>query len=350
MPDSSDDIHIRIEGRAGRVTFTRPKALNALTHEMCLALDDALKAWDEDDSVALVLIDAEGEKAFCAGGDIAAMYHAGKAGDLGAPRRFWREEYRMNARIAEYAKPIVCLMQGFVMGGGVGVSGHASHRVVCDSTRVAMPECGIGFVPDVGGTLLLAGAPGRLGEYLGLTAARMGPGDAIHAGFADAYVPQDRWGDLVQALCDTGDTGRIDDMAEPAPASDMAAQRDRIDAMFGGDRLEDVRRSVETDDSAIAQEAAKAMARNAPLSMAVTLGMIREMRAPGNGIRDALRTEYRVAHRIIEDGDFLEGVRAAIIDKDRNPRWQHADGHVPDDAVVRMLAPLGADDWDFHGD
>ncbi|MGR3494374.1 enoyl-CoA hydratase/isomerase family protein [Citreimonas sp.] len=345
----TDDIHIRTEGRAGRVTFTRPKALNALTHEMCLALDDVLKAWADDESVALVLIDAAGDKAFCAGGDVAAMYHAGKAGDQDAPRRFWREEYRMNARIAEYPKPIVCLMQGFVMGGGVGVSGHASHRVVCDTSRVAMPECGIGFVPDVGGTLLLARAPGRLGEYLGLTAARMGPGDAIHAGFADAYVPQDRWADLARALCETGDVAQITAMAESAPASDMAAQQERIDALFAGTRIEDVLNAVAADDGALAQDAAKAMARNAPLSMALTLDMVRHMRAPDTTIRDALATEYRVAHRIIEHGDFLEGVRAALIDKDRSPRWRYADGRVPDDAVTGMLAPLGADEWNFNG-
>jgi len=173
------DIHIRTEGRAGRITLTRPKALNALSYAMCVAIEDALDAWAGDPAVALVLIDAEGDKAFCAGGDIAEMYRTGMAGDYAYGRRFWRDEYRMNAKLAEYPKPVVSFLHGFVMGGGVGLGGHCSHRVVCESTQVSMPEVSIGFVPDVGGSYLLARAPGRLGEYLGLTAARMGAGDCL---------------------------------------------------------------------------------------------------------------------------------------------------------------------------
>jgi len=155
----SDDIHIRTEGRAGRITLTRPKSLNALSYEMCLAIERALDAWRDDDAVALVLIDAEGDKAFCAGGDVQQLYEKGRAGDYTFGRRFWADEYRLNAKIAEYPKPYVALMQGFVMGGGVGISCHGSHRIVCDTTRIAMPECSIGLVPDVGGSLLLARAP-----------------------------------------------------------------------------------------------------------------------------------------------------------------------------------------------
>ena len=169
------DISCRIEGRAGRITFTRPQALNALSHPMALAIEAALDAWRDDPAVALVLIDAEGERAFCAGGDIAQMHAAGVAGDYAGPRAFWRDEYRMNAKIADYPMPVVALMQGFVMGGGVGVGCNASHRVVGATAQVAMPESGIGLVPDVGGSLLLARAPGHAGVYLALTAARMGP-------------------------------------------------------------------------------------------------------------------------------------------------------------------------------
>ena len=184
------DILIRKIGRAGRITLNRPDALNALTYAMIHDIEAALDAWRDDDEVALVVIDAAGEKAFSAGGDIAEMYRTGTAGDFAYGRTFWADEYRVNAKIAEYPKPYVAFMQGFTMGGGVGVSCHGSHRVVGESSRIAMPECGIGLIPDVGGSFLLARAPGRLGEYLGTTGTRMGPGDAIFAGFADLFIPE----------------------------------------------------------------------------------------------------------------------------------------------------------------
>ncbi len=342
------DIHIRTEGRAGRITLTRPKALNALTWEMCRAVEAALDRWRDDDRVALVLIDAEGEKAFCAGGDIAEMYRTGKAGDFDYGRAFWRDEYRMNAKLAEYPKPVIAFLHGFVMGGGVGLGGHAAHRIVCDSTRMSMPECSIGFVPDVGGSALLARAPGRLGEYLGLTAARMGPGDAIHAGFADHYLPEADWDGLKAALVASGDAGQIARAARPAPASDLAAAQHGIDQLFGGEALLDVVNLLRAEDSALAATALAAMERNAPLSMAVTLEMLHRLRSPSLTLRKALEMEYRVSHRIMLHGDFLEGIRAAIIDKDKTPRWRHALETVPAVDVSRMLMPLGPDKLDFR--
>ena len=184
------DIYVRRDGSAGRITLNRPEALNALTYDMCLAIEKALDEWREEPGVRLAIIEGEGERAFCSGGDIAEMYKAGTAGDYEYGRRFWRDEYRLNAKIAEWPKPVVSFLQGYTMGGGVGVGCHGSHRVVCESSRIAMPECGIGLVPDVGGSLILARAPGRLGEYLATTAARMGPADAIAAGFADMFVPR----------------------------------------------------------------------------------------------------------------------------------------------------------------
>jgi enoyl-CoA hydratase len=169
--------------------LNRPAALNALTWEMCTPDRGRAGRLGRDDAVAMLVIDAAGEKAFCAGGDIAEMYATGTAGDFDYGRRFWADEYRMNAKLFNFPKPVATFLQGFTMGGGVGVGCHASHRIVCDTSRIAMPECGIGLVPDVGGSLILARAPGRLGEYLGVTAARMGPGDAIYAGFADYLVP-----------------------------------------------------------------------------------------------------------------------------------------------------------------
>ncbi|MDF1801615.1 MAG: 3-hydroxyisobutyrate dehydrogenase [Thalassobius sp.] len=344
------EISIRTQGQIGRITLTRPKALNALSYDMCIATEKALDAWRDDPSVALIVIDAEGDKAFCAGGDIAEMYATGTAGDLDYGRKFWRDEYRMNAKLAEYPKPIISLMQGFTMGGGVGLGGHVSHRVVCDSTQISMPECGIGFVPDVGGSFVLANAPGRLGEYLGLTAARMGPGDAIHAGFADYFVPQDQWPALIETLADSGDISALVAASHPAPDSPMAAQQAEIDALFDGETLQDVLNSLRAAGTEFAGKALKTLMRNAPLSMAVTLEMIHRLRGPSLSIRKALEMEYRVSHRIMQHGDFLEGIRAAIIDKDRNPNWKHAHDSVPAAAVSQMLMPLGADKLSFEED
>ncbi|SMC45834.1 enoyl-CoA hydratase/isomerase family protein [Primorskyibacter flagellatus] len=345
----SMDSHIRREGRAGRITLTRPKALNALTYDMCLDIAKALEDWRDDPNVDLLILDGQGDKAFCAGGDIAEMYRTGAHGDYAYGRQFWHDEYRMNAALAEYPKPVVSLMQGFTMGGGVGLGGHASHRIVGDSSRISMPECGIGFVPDVGGSCLLARAPGRLGEYLGLTAARMGPGDAIHAGFADAFVPEDAWPQLIATLEQSGDITAISAASRPAPESTLAGHQSRIDTLFSTDTLADLVAALRQDSSTFAAETLKAMMRSSPLSMALTLEMLRRLRSGPLTVRDALALEYRVSWRIMEHGDFLEGIRAAIIDKDRNPNWRHNIDGVPADEVSQMLQPLGADVLSFDG-
>ena len=337
------EIDIRIEGCAGRITLNRPAALNAATYDMVRAVEVALDRWRDDPAVALVVMDAEGDKAFCAGGDIADLYASGKAGDFAYGQRFWADEYRLNAKLAEYPKPIVSLMQGFTMGGGVGLGCHASHRVVGETSRIAMPECGIGLVPDVGGSLLLARAPGRLGEYLGLTAARMDADDAIRAGFADHYVPQADWAALIADLCDTGDAGAVARAGKTPPQGPLSGLQDQIDRHFAYAGLTAVVDSLRTDDSAFAADTLKAVARNSPLSMACTLDMLARLRAPDTTIRDALDLEYRFTARAMEHGDFLEGIRAAIIDKDRKPVWKHAIETLPETAVSEMLAPLGKD-------
>lgn len=338
------DIHIRIDGRAGRITLARPKALNALSYDMCLAMDAALRAWATDEAVALVLIDAQGDKAFCAGGDISDMYATGCAGDFDYGRRFWRDEYRMNARLAEYPKPVVSMMQGFVMGGGVGVGCHASHRIVCDSTQIAMPECAIGLIPDVGGSYLLARAPGRLGAYLGISGARMGPGDAIHAGFADGFVAQSDWASLSAALCASGDIGAISYAAPPAPT----LPQDVIDHCFDADGLVEIADALRRQGGTFAQGALKSISRNAPLSMACTLAALRNL-GKACTIRDALAQEFRFTWRAMEHSDFIEGIRAAIIDKDRKPKWRHESLSAVDEAeVAAMLASLGPDELTFE--
>lgn len=326
------DLHIRITGRAGRITLARPQALNALTHDMALAIHRALDDWRSDDAVALVVIDAQGDRAFCAGGDIAAGYHAGLAGDHQLGRDFFRDEYRMNAAIADFPKPIVAFMQGFVMGGGVGVGGHASHRIVGDTTRIAMPESGIGLIPDVGGTWLLSRAPGRIGEYLALTGARMGPGDAIHAGFADLFIPEADWPALIAALERDGDVAIL--RGQPAPAATL----DRRDlSAFGARTLPEIIAALEAAGDT---ETLAPLRRNAPLSMAAGLAMVRAARADTR-MQQSLSREFRFTARATADSDFLEGVRAQIIDKDRQPVWRH---DPTEDKLSAMLAPLGDDE------
>ncbi|MEM6482967.1 MAG: enoyl-CoA hydratase/isomerase family protein [Pseudomonadota bacterium] len=342
------DINIRIVGQAGRLTLTRPEALNALTHEMCHAIMATLDDWAENDQVRLVVIDAEGDKAFCAGGDLHELYETGRAENYVYGRQFWTDEYRLNARIAEYPKPFVALMQGYTLGGGVGLSCHGSQRIVCETSQISMPECGIGLVPDVGGSLLLARAPGRLGEFLGTTATRMGPDDAIYAGFADTFIPQVAWPDLISELEQSGSTKVIEQMAAPPPEGTLSARQSEIDAVFGGADLRAILNAMDYAPSAFNADTRARMARNSPLAMACTIEMIHRLRGGRTTIRDALELEYRFTYRAMEQGDFLEGVRAAVIDKDRAPAWQHTLEAPPMPAVTQMLMPLGRDKLRFE--
>lgn len=318
------DIIIRQTGYAGHITLNRPHALNALTWDMCLAIEAAFDDWKGDPTIALIIIDGAGDRAFCSGGDIAEMYVSGQRGDYDYGRRFWRDEYRLNEKIFNYDKPIATFLQGFTMGGGVGVGCHGSHRIVCDSSQIAMPECTIGLVPDVGGSLILARAPGHCGEFLGLTGDRMDAGDAIYAGFADHYVPFDQWADLKDRLIQTG---QPDIPAHTAPESRLQNWQSDIDAYF-----------TNNTDSLAAQHAQKLMGRNAPLAMAVARQIIGAVRQNPD-IRTALDHEFRYTYRCVAQGDFIEGIRAAIIDRDRQPKWQP----VSDAQIAAMTAPLGKD-------
>jgi enoyl-CoA hydratase/carnithine racemase len=342
------DINIRVTGQAGRITLTRGKALNALSYDMCMAIDAALRQWATDEAVKLVVIDAEGEKAFCAGGDIAELYDTGTKGDYAYGQKFWSDEYRLNAFIFEYPKPVVSFLQGFTMGGGVGIGCHGTHRVVGDSSQISMPEVGIGLIPDVGGSLMLALAPGRLGEYLGLSAARMKAADAIYAGFADFYIPESFWPVLITNLEKEGDAAILEVASQKPPAGTLEEMQGEIDRYFAGETLTDILTVLKGEPGEFADKALKTLTRNSPLSMACTVELLHRLRGSTLSIRKALEHEYRFTYRSLEKSDFLEGIRAQIIDKDRQPKWQYAEQDVPASAVSQMLMPLGADGLKFE--
>ncbi len=338
------DLHLRIEGRAGRITLTRPGALNALSHEMVLEIEAALEDWTGRDQVRAVVIDAEGDRAFCAGGDLTRLHDTGKAGNFEYGRTFWRDEYRLNARIARYPKPVVTLMQGYVMGGGVGLGCHASHRVVCETTRIALPECSVGLVPDVGGSWLLSKAPGRCGEYLGMTGARMAAPDALYAGFADRFVRMAGWPEMVAALVASGDPHVLERAAEDPGDGPLARDEVRIDAAFGARDAAAIVHALQVERW---REPMEAIGKGSPLSVACTVELVRRARNLPR-IEAALGMEYRFTSRAASDGDFVEGIRAAIIDKDGAPRWQHASvAEVPPEVVAAMLAPAPGGALDF---
>jgi len=340
------EIWCRKEGHAGRITLQRPKALNALTEGMLKAIEAAIDEWANDDDVALVMIDAEGDRAFAAGGDIVDLYNTGRAGDFAFGQRFWAFEYRLNAKIYEYPKPFVAFMHGFVMGGGVGVSALGSHRIATDGTLVAMPEAGIGLVPDVGGSKILADAPGRCGEYLGSTATRMGPADAIYAGFCDVYVPGDQLEALKAKLVETGDADDIASFTATPEPGELAAQQEEIDALFSGGSARQIEQALEAAGSEFAAKALKAYRKTCPLSVACFIQMAHNAR--DLTMKRALAQEYRFVYRCMEHGEFLEGIRAAVIDKDRTPQWAKPTlGDVTDEDIAFMLSPPPGGDLTF---
>lgn len=343
------DIEIRKSGRVGRITLRRPKALNALNQPMVDALADALPTLAGDDEVTMLVMDAEGDRAFCAGGDIAGIYHAMVAGDYETPRRFWRDEYRVNKALFDFPKPVAAFMQGYIMGGGVGLGCHASHRIVGDTSRIAMPECGIGLIPDVGGSLLLSRAPGRLGEYAGVTGYRMAAADAVFAGFADYHIPEAEWPALIARLEETGDWEEIDRAAGPLEDAPVRAEISDINEHFGGETLRDILNSLDHGSGEWAAKTRAHLDRLCPISMACTVELVHRARGL-DGIDQALRQEYRFGHRIVEKGDLQEGIRATIIDKDKSPKWRHAR---PEDVtpaeVSAMLRPLGDDELKLEG-
>ncbi|WP_018688518.1 enoyl-CoA hydratase/isomerase family protein [Ahrensia kielensis] len=317
------DISIRKKGPVGHITLTRPKSLNALSHDMVLKIETALKSWLEDDTVKCVMIDAESETAFCAGGDIVDLYNQGMKQDYFSGQKYWRDEYRLNAFMSRYPKPIIAFMNGIVMGGGVGISAHCSNRVVTEKTKIALPECAIGLVPDVGTTSLLTHAPGYLGEYLGLTGYHMNSADAIYCGFADKFAPNDTLAEIKRTLCESGNLDDIEGLFKKPSKSELSTIQAEISKVFSRGRIEDVMSDLKLSQSEWAIDAVEKIERGSPLSCQVTFELVRQARDTP-GIEEALKREFCFVSRAMQYGDFLEGVRAAVIDKDRNPQWRHA--------------------------
>ena len=347
------DLIVRREGAAGIIRLNRPKAINAMTFEMSIGIDKALDRFEADPAIALVLLEGAGERGLCAGGDIRVLYESSRAGgDLG--NRFWRQEYIMNARIAQFPKPYVAFMDGLVMGGGVGLSAHGSHRVVTEKTKLAMPEVGLGFFPDVGGTWLLSRSPGEIGTYFGLTGQTMNGPDAIYARFADAVVPSGKLAALRETLVGlrvgvgaTEVKAAIDGFVTGETAGPVAAQQAQIDRWFAHDRMADIVADLERDGSELAQSTLKALKEKSPRGMVVALRLLRLARQ-SSSLEQCLVREYRAALEVFASDDFREGVRAAVIDKDRNPRWSPpAIAAVTPEMVAPYFAEIGADELVF---
>lgn len=346
QPSATDEILIRREGRAGRITMNRPKALNALTHAMVGRIWDTLTAWKADPAVELVLLDGAGARGLCAGGDVRTLYES-RAQGSGLARAFWRDEYRVNALIAAYPKPYVAIQDGIVMGGGIGLSSHGSHRIVTERSRLAMPETGIGLIPDVGGTWLLANAPGEVGVYLGLTGESMRGADAIYAGFSDVLIPSARLATLIDRLVDPGGGGVgevIGGFAEDPGSSELASRRSCVDAAFAGADIERMHMALASRPEEWAAKTRAALVQKSPKALKLTLAAVRQARHLAS-LQEALRMEYRLTVRLFEDGEFIEGVRALLIEKDYSPKWSPAElSEMTDDQVMRYLAPLPPDE------
>jgi enoyl-CoA hydratase len=335
------DVLVHTAGRAGHITLNRPKALNSLTHDMVLDITEALTQWEHDPAIETVVITGAGERGLCAGGDIRAIHDDARDGDGTASAAFWRDEYHLNARIARYPKSYVAVMDGIVMGGGVGVSAHGGVRIVTERSRIAMPETGIGFVPDVGGTYLLALAPGELGTHLALAGAQIGASDALLCGLADHFVPSADLPHLLTDLASMTVREALERHVQDPPDGELEARRWWIDTCYAADTVEEIVDRLLAYGVPAATETAETLLTKSPTALKVTLEALRRARRLGP-LERVLDQEYRVSCRALTAPDLVEGIRAQVIDKDRDPRWSPATlAEVTDADVARFFAPLG---------
>jgi enoyl-CoA hydratase len=342
--DGTDEVIIERIGSAGIVRLNRPKALNSLTLPMVRAMDAALRTFSADPAIAGVIVMGEGERGFCAGGDIRALHSSGRDGS-GDASDFWRAEFRLNNAIAHYPKPYIALMDGITMGGGVGLSVHGSHRVVTERTRLAMPETGIGYFPDVGATWLLPRTRGELGTWMGLTGLDINATDAIYAGLADHCVPSAGLPDLIAeigALPANSSSAEIHELiagrSSKAAVGRFADNRALIDAAFSHETVEEILAALAMAPDDFAQETLRVIAARSPTSLKLTLRLLRAGRS-SRSLAACLERELGACLQILHNPDFYEGIRAAVIDKDRNPQWSPASlAEVDDAAIDRFFA------------
>ncbi|WEK02351.1 MAG: enoyl-CoA hydratase/isomerase family protein [Candidatus Sphingomonas phytovorans] len=337
----TNDVLTQHDGKAARIRLNRPKAIHALNTAMCAAILDALDGWRTDPDVEAVLIDHAEGRGFCAGGDIRMLAESGAKDGVEA-RAFFHTEYRMNHRLFTYAKPIVAFMDGITMGGGVGLSQPAKYRVATENTRLAMPETGIGLFPDVGGGWYLSRLPGRIGQYLALTGHRLDGAECLALGLASHYLPSDRL-DAAKARI-AAEPQRIavilDELSTPAPDARILAHRDAIDRLFASDVLEDIFAALEADPGEWAQAQLATLRTKSPQTMKVSLRLLHEG-AMMPTFEDEMRQEYAVGAHVVQRHDFLEGVRAVIVDKDNAPRWDPPTPEgVTDHVIDQIFAPL----------
>ena len=338
-PSAEAEALIERRGRAGVIVLNRPKALNALTLAMVRLIAVALDEWESDAAVDRIVLLGAGERAFCAGGDIRRLYDLGRAGDHDAQLTFWREEYQLDRRIKTYPKPIVALVDGIVMGGGVGLAMHAAHTVAGERFVFAMPEVGIGFFPDVGAAWLLPRLPFRAGVYFALTGLRADAGDALALGLAETFVPSSAFPALAQALeTDEPLKAVLGRFAAPPSRSALGSEAKAIEACFSGpdrDAILDALSNAQTEGHAFAAPARTAMLEKSPTSQAIALRQVKL--GATLDFDEALRMDYRIVSRICRGHDFYEGVRAVIVDKDNRPRWAPPPSRAEVDAY---FAPL----------
>jgi len=344
---STSDILTSIDGHVGRLRLNRPKAIHALTRDMCLAMTEALLAWRSDPGVQAVMLDHAEGRGFCAGGDVVMLARSG-AGDGGEARAFFFDEYRLNHLLFTYAKPTVAFMDGITMGGGVGISQPCRFRVATENTRFAMPETTIGLFPDVGGGWYLPRLPGRAGAFLALTGARLDGSECFHLGLATHYVPSLALDDLKARIAAEPDRleALLDQTSAAPPEPRIAANRDRIDRLFAADDLESVLAALEADPSDWAAKELATLRGKSPQACKVSLRLLYDGGLMAS-FADEMRQEYAVASRVVQRHDFVEGVRALLVDKDNLPRWEPPTPEgVTDHMIDTIFAPMpDGEEW-----
>jgi len=343
----SGDLLFERRGAAGLITLNRPQALNAVSLAMVRELTRQLAEWEADRAVTRVIVTSNDVRAFSAGGDLRALYDLGRAGRYDEALGYFREEYALNTRIKRYSKPYVALIDGIVMGGGVGISVHGSHRVAGDKFTFAMPEAGIGFFPDVGSTFFLPRLPARLGTYCALTGQRLDAADAVAAGIATHRMASAQFPALIEALC-RGDPvdASLTAHEQEAGGGSVAARHAVIEALFGGDQVEDILAALEAagagPDAAFASATAALIRTKSPTSLKIALAQMQ--RGPALDFAECMRTEFRIVSRVVRGHDFYEGVRAVIVDKDQAPQWEPSRLKAVSTAdVERHFAPLSSE-------